>query len=119
MMGSTQAIAIFDPQKRAWDQFGIDPFSDPFLIPRKRVVDPDQDQLGFSPTPPIIRDRWSLIPDPLLKCYRVISGRMVSGVVPPHTSHHRVPLASEYPGLPSATLIRYDQHKARNEGRKN
>ena len=107
MMGSTQAIAIFDLPKLAADQFGTDPISDPFLIPRKCSVDPDQDQLGFSPTPPIKRDSGSLIPDPTLQALsrdQCADGKWGSYL--PHTSHHRVPLASEYPGLPSATLIR-------------
>lgn len=81
-------------------------FSDqliPKLIPLRGI----RDQLGFSPTPPIIRDSGSLIPDPTLQALsrdQCADGKWGSYL--PHTSHHRVPLASEYPGLPSATLIR-------------
>jgi len=73
------------------------------LIPR---LPGDQDQLVFSPTPPIIRDSGSLIliPPSALSRDQCADGKWGSYL--PRTSHHRVPLASEYPGLPSATLIR-------------
>jgi len=74
--------------------------------------------VNFTPIPPIHIGlyRRSQIP-PGVRCYRGICGRMVSGVVPPHTSHHRVPLASEYPGLPSAPRSATTSTKAetRNE----
>jgi hypothetical protein len=73
-------------------------------------VDPilgDHDQLIFSPTPPIKRDSGQPIPIPTLQALsRDLCADGKWGSYLPHTSHHRVPLASEYPGLPSATLIR-------------
>lgn len=121
MRGSTKAIAVFATPKHAGDQFKTDPISDPFLIPHKHSTDPDQDQLGFSPTPPIKRDSGSLIPDPTLQALsrdQCADGKWGSYL--PHTSHHRVPLASEYPGLPSSTLIRAASanRETENEGKK-
>jgi hypothetical protein len=60
-----------------------------------------------SPPHPHIHMYMLLIPIPTLQALsRDLCADGKWGSYLPHTSHHRVPLASEYPGLPSATLIR-------------
>lgn len=67
---------------------------DPQLIPFMGI----RDQHPFPPHTPYLIDSGSLIPDPPLRRYRVISVGMVSGGRTSPTLPTWVPLASEYPG---------------------
>ena len=74
----------------------------PCVISENQLNWGDQDQLVFSPTPPIYEIRVTDPDPPLTALSRDQCADGKWGSYLPHTSHHRVPLASEYPGLPSA-----------------
>jgi len=93
---------------------------DPYVIRENQLSSGGIKKEPGSPTPPIIRDSGSLflIPPSALSRDQCADGKWGSYL--PHTSHHRVPLASEYPGLPSSTLIRAASanRETENEGKK-